>query len=148
MPDDYKSYIARYGTGSFSKPDFSFLFPYNPFSEHFNLIENQQLILETYLDCQIDSPEICVFNAFPEEKGLLPWGQTDNGDSLYWLTNGPPNTWDIVVFDGRYFMYDWFSLTMTQFLAQWLTGDIKVNCFPPFAPGEITFVPYSSRKPE
>ena len=148
LPEDYKQYIARYGTGSFSRVDFTFLFPFNPFSGDENLVTIQESILWVYEECRVDSPEICIFNAFPEEKGLLPWGRTDNGDSLFWLTDGPPNAWDTVVFDSKYWGYERYNLTMTQFLTQWLTGDIKVNCFPSFDPGEIIFIPYSTRKPE
>ena len=33
--------------------------------------------------------------------GLLPWGYTDNCDELYWLTDGEPDGWKIVVHESR-----------------------------------------------
>lgn len=144
LPTDYKQYIAIFGTGSFSKADFTFLFPFNPFSRRYNLQEYQELILTTYEECRLDSPDICIFNAFPEKDGLLPWGQTDNGNSLYWLTNGHPDFWEVVVFDGDYFEHVKYNLTMTGFLVAWLSGEIEINVFPKLNLDEVNFYPLTT----
>ncbi|GAB2836779.1 hypothetical protein GCM10027176_46430 [Actinoallomurus bryophytorum] len=36
----------------------------------------------------------------PEPGGLYPWGATQNGDTLFWLTAADPDRWTIVVTDG------------------------------------------------
>lgn len=141
LPIDYKQYISIFGTGGFSKADFTFLFPFNPFSKRYTLQEWQEDTLWVYEECRHSTPEICIFNAFPEKNGLLPWGRTDNGDALFWLTKGPPDFWDVVVFDGKYMEYVHYNLTMTGFLASWLSGEIEINFFPKFNLEEINFYP-------
>ena len=145
LPIDYKQYISVFGTGGFSKADFSFLFPFNPFSKRYTLQECQEGILWVYEECRLSSPEICIFNAFPEKNGLLPWGQTHNGNALFWLTKGPPDFWDVVVCDGRYNEYEKYNLTMTGFLAGWLSGEIEIDVFPKFDLDEVTFYPLVSK---
>jgi hypothetical protein len=34
---------------------------------------------------------------YPEPGGLLPWAITDNGDTLYFITTGPPDEWPTVI---------------------------------------------------
>lgn len=42
---------------------------------------------------------------FPEPGGLLVWGVTDNGDEFYWLTEGAPDDWTVVVSS----RHEWWS---------------------------------------
>ena len=41
------------------------------------------------------------YDSYPASGGLLPWAYTENGDELYWLTNGHPDEWGIVVYESR-----------------------------------------------
>ena len=66
-----------------------------------------------------------LYNAFPTKPGLLPWGEDDNGCTMYWLVEGPPNDWPIIVNPPRYSEYQQFHLSMTTFLAKAFTRQLK-----------------------
>lgn len=45
------------------------------------------------------------YSAFPAPDGLLPWGESIEGDTFYWHTAGHPDEWGVVVntsYDGWY----------------------------------------------
>jgi hypothetical protein len=54
-----------------------------------------------YLTSKQKFPDDFPRSLFPEEGGLLPWGVTDNGDILNWITSDNPEKWSILVYDGR-----------------------------------------------
>jgi len=60
--------------------------------------------------------ESCPYPIYPELGGLLPWGITDNGDVMFWIANGEPDSWKIVVHESRGTMYEMFETTLTNFL--------------------------------
>ena len=77
----------------------------------------------------------------PEPGGLYPWGSTDNGDWLYWLTNGEPDSWRVIGFSNS----GWaeFSGTMTEFLVAVLSRQIQFDLFPDEFPStEIALYEY------
>ena len=45
--------------------------------------------------------EQCPFPIFPEPGGLLPAGGDTNGGSIFWITDGPPGEWSLVLYDWR-----------------------------------------------
>jgi hypothetical protein len=57
-----------------------------------------------------------IYPCFPESGGLLPWGNTDNGDILMWLTEGSPNEWRIIVVDGDSYTWQEFDCGFSDFL--------------------------------
>lgn len=128
LPDDYKLFVNTYGEGSIER----FLWILNPFSEneHINLEKGVKEILETYSYVRKDFPEIYTHPPFPAKGGLLPWGATNNGDDLYWLTKDKPNCWTVVVDDrgnGELIEYD---LNMTDFLYKVLSKELICPAFP------------------
>jgi hypothetical protein len=141
LPTDYKEYINTFGTGSIG----AFLWPYNPFSnnENLNLITRSKLILEAmsvikerFGDTEVPYP------LFPEPEGLLPWGVTDNGDSLFWLTAGNTDEWPVVINESRGPFFERFEEPMTDFLAKLISGEISSEVIPSdFLDKEALFVP-------
>ena len=63
--------------------------------------------------------------------GLIQFGHDSNGNQLYWLTEGKPNQWPIVVHDCRQ-GYETFQGPMTRFFVsafqekypEWYSGEI------------------------
>jgi len=114
LPSDYKDYINVFGTGCLS----NFIWVFNPFSKNLNLnLHNQisaQLNAITTLEKEFN--ESCPYPIYPELGGLLPWGITDNGDVMFWIANGEPDSWKIVVHESRGTMYEMFETTLTNFL--------------------------------
>jgi hypothetical protein len=129
LPSDYKAFIARYGTGRVS----GFVWVYNPFEEnaHLNLLSCYRTILDADREIRESFPDDVPEPLFPERGGLLPWAVTDNGDRLYWRTNGEPDSWPVVVWESRGPRYESYALSMAGFLLAWLNGEITVPVFPP-----------------
>ena len=77
-----------------------------------------------------------------EEGGIFSFAQTDNGDFLFWETAGAPNKWRIIVNEGRGPEWEIFDLSMTEFIAGILTGQLKCTIFPEdFPPRSPKFEP-------
>lgn len=70
------------------------------------------------------------FALYPEPGGLFPWGLTDNGDRLYWLTEGEPNSWVSIIYESRGPRYDRHAIGCCEFLRRWVAGDLPVAVFP------------------
>jgi hypothetical protein len=137
LPEDYKSFVDRFGTGSVS----GFLWILNPGSQnrHLNLLREKEPILSALRELR-ESGELCPYPLHPEPGGLLPFGKSDNGDALYWLTTGEPERWPIVVNAARDPAYERFECDMTDFLAGILTQRIRCSIFPGgFPRGSPTF---------
>lgn len=134
LPPDYKQFIETYGTGGID----NFVWVLTPFvsDENVNFLKRQREISKAYLQLKKDFPEYYKHDVFPVTGGLLPWAFTDNGDELYWLTEGRPDKWKIVVYETRSSENYTYSLTMTQFLYRILTKDLTCDAFPEDFPSE------------
>ena len=140
LPRDYKDYIAAYGTGSIN----GFIWPYNPFTSnrHLRLQDQARAELEGLRGTREKFPDLWPIALFPEKGGFLPWGKTDNGDALHWVTEGAPDQWTVVVTPARDPEFDLHPYDMTEFLARILTRDARCSVFPSkFPTGDPLFTP-------
>jgi hypothetical protein len=62
---------------------------------------------------------------YPDQPGLLPWGNDENGNDYYWFTEGAPNTWRVLSDEGRGEGFREYGCTMTEFLTKVLLGEFK-----------------------
>jgi hypothetical protein len=127
LPDDYKAFIQAYGSGSIN--DFASVM--NAFSAlpGVNLLDRFNLEAESHLEVQNyfgEKPH----ELYPAKGGLLPVAATDNGDTVYWQTNGLSKDWTIVVNESRGPDYQSFECGLTEFLEGLLTGGIASDIFP------------------
>jgi hypothetical protein len=139
LPEDYKSFLDRFGTGNVG----GFIWILNPASQHryLNLLLEIKSILTALRELR-ESGEPCPYPLYPEPGGLLPFGKSDNGDALYWLTAGAPERWPVVVNAARDPTYEKLECDMTDFLAGILSRRIRCSIFPEAFPnGWPTFVP-------
>jgi hypothetical protein len=123
LPTDYKEYINTYGTGTIG----SFLWPYNPFSnnENLNLITRIEQDLSALRQIKDEFGEEEVpYPLYPETGGLLSWAISDNGDVLYWLTQGNREDWRIVINESRGPWFEQFEESTTSFLTKLASGDL------------------------
>jgi len=137
LPEDYKAFVGRFGTGNVS----GFIWILNPASEnrYLNLHSELKPILSALRELR-ESGEPCPYPLYPEPGGLLPFGKSENGDALYWLTIGEPERWPIVVNAARDAVYEKFECDMTDFLAGILSRRIRCSVFPEgFPSGSPTF---------
>jgi len=135
LPEDYKQFINTYGNGGFY--DFlSIVSPFdrdNGFSEDSTLLkwiasETQQYkeMKETFGK---NAPEKFPFSAHPEENGLLAIGGIETGGTIYYLTEGQPETWTIVIYAEDFYEFAWCKKSLTEFLVDWLSGNFTAPFF-------------------
>jgi hypothetical protein len=139
LPSDYKEFVAVYGAGKIG----DLLLVLNPFArnKHLNLLVQIERHLEALRELR-ETGEDSEYTLFPEPGGLLPWGFSENGDILLWLTEGKPDLWPVVVNVGREPTYERFDMSMTDFLARVLTHQVRSEALPEDFPGQRpTFVP-------
>lgn len=146
LPADYHEFIAAYGTGYIA----GFLWVFNPFSADSNVnfgLQTKQRI-DAHRTFRGRFPKMVPFRLFPEEGGLLPFGATDNGDVMFWLTEGPADGWKTVVYASRADEFEVFGLEMTEFLARVLGSSIRCRIFPSdFPSGDVSFAPWLPPSP-
>jgi len=80
----------------------------------------------------------CPYPLWFEPGGLFPWGCSDNGDSLFWLTHGHPDQWTVVIGQGRGPKYEEYPLSTCEFLVEFVSGRLKSRIFPDGAPLKAT----------
>lgn len=129
LPPDYQHFIQRYGTAGFDE----FIWVFNPksASTYFNLIDQAQRLSSADREMR-DAVGRSDFSmrVFPELGGLLPFGNTSNGDVLYWRTGGDPDEWPICVRGSRDLEWEEFAMNMTGFLDGILSGRVRCSVFP------------------
>ncbi|MEU1202383.1 hypothetical protein ABZ446_40055 [Streptomyces sp. NPDC005813] len=72
---------------------------------------------------------------YPEPGGLVPWGDSCDGDVFFWRANETnPQSWTILVSGHN---DDWceFKGTLTEYLAGLVTGAVPPDGLPPDFPG-------------
>lgn len=132
LPRDYKAFIEQYGSVYIDR----FLGIWNPFSRSFGY--NLECKLEAVRGHAMEFTTDDVRALFPAEGGLMPFGGTDNGNTLYWDTSGEPDAWCVVVDDGCRSGYETFQgQTMTDFLRRLLSRSASCRFFPADFPGDV-----------
>jgi hypothetical protein len=129
LPEDYKRFTNLYGSGKFD----DFLYLFNPFAapdSGGNLVTERDRVLAGYRELRAKFPGRFPLPPFPEPGGLLPLGRSDNGNQLYWVTEGDPDGWGIALFDGRGSRYERFPPPVTGFLAGLLAGELRTTLLP------------------
>lgn len=132
FPNDFKEFVAAYGAGRFV----DFFGVANPFYTSDGDISFQEFVHLRTRDMAAakDSyPETAIsLPVYPQKGGLFPWGYTDNGETICWLTQGNASAWPIVSLEVGYLKnYEKFELTMVEFIQKWLTKEILVTTLTP-----------------
>ena len=144
LPEDYKSLVRLYGLGSF----LDFFFFYLPQSRD----RYVRLEAEISVVCKIfANDESLPYPVWPNPGGLLPVGRTDNGDYIFWLTEGEPADWRVVVWDRGLILdaCETFDCDLTTFIAGVITGEIRPTAFPEdLLPYEPPFTPLAADPPD
>lgn len=139
LPEDYKRFVTSYGSGKID----GFLSVFTPEgrTQWVDLLWRSRDHEEIgFSRLELHPP----FPSFPAEGGLLAFGQTDNGDALYWRTTGSPVHWTVLAYEGRGPEYFEFAGSMTAFLEGVLSGELRVSVFPQDFPStNPKFEPYS-----
>ncbi len=128
LPDDYKAFIELYGSGKFD----DFLYLLNPFARDASgsLLHERDTMLAAYAETRAKFPERLPLPPYPEPGGLLPLGRSDNGNELYWLTEGEPAAWGVVAFAARSTRHEIHHHPVTGFLARLLSAELETSVLP------------------
>jgi hypothetical protein len=123
LPRDYREFVFVYGSGLFA----GFYRVYTPFaaSEYTALISQVERVCGYNRESQRSFPERFPYPYYPEPGGLLPWGNDENGNDYFWLTEGPPTKWVVVQDENRGKGIRVQRYTMTGFLVAILQRKIR-----------------------
>jgi hypothetical protein len=110
-----------------------FLYLFNPFAQgpDGNLVVEKDRVLAAYRQTRARFPQRLPLPPFPEPGGVLPLGRTDNGDELYWHTEGEPDDWTVVLLESRAARQEQHPVPATGFLAELAAGTLKTQVLPP-----------------
>ena len=90
----YKTLVDFFGASCWC----DFLYVLSPFENgRFNLQRLGKQILDGDREARKQFPSHYPLSLYPELGGLFPWAVTDNGDTLYFITAGPPDDWPTIV---------------------------------------------------
>ncbi|MCH5672359.1 SMI1/KNR4 family protein [Streptomyces gilvus] len=93
LPTDFKEFAEAYPAVEID--EFLRVWSPTPGREE-EFIEVVQYCLEMLRDLQ-EAGDTEHYAAYPEPEGLLPWGESLEGDVFYWRTTGPdPERWPVV----------------------------------------------------
>ena len=90
-------------------------------------VTEQRALRVLRADC---GPDEVPYPVFPDAGGLFPWGGTDNGDAMHWLTIGTPSEWTVAINESRGPMWEEYDCSMVEFLVRLLSGDIRSEILP------------------
>ena len=61
---------------------------------------------------------------------MLPVGRTENGDELYWVTDGQPDGWPVVLVASRAALQEVHPMSVTGFLAALAANQLTSRVLP------------------
>jgi len=126
LPTDYKDYVKLYGAGRFLE----FLGLYIPRAENPNMRLERMVRVVCEGLTSLSPLEEPPYPYWPTPGGLLPFGATDNGDELFWLTRGAAEDWKVVIMDRAFGRFETFDCGVAEFLAGLIRGEIEPEGFP------------------
>jgi hypothetical protein len=128
LPSDFKAFTERYGSG---KVD-DFLYLFNPFTRgpDGNMLVEKDRVLVGYRQTRARFPDRLPWPPFPEPGGVLPLGRTDNGDELYWVTQGQPDQWPVALLEARAALQEVHPMSVTGFLAALAANQLTSRILP------------------
>lgn len=122
LPGDFKELLSLFGEHLWG----GFLAVLSPGAtrDHLHLVRAGLEILGATHEARRSRPRDVPFALYPEKGGLFPWGRTQNGDTLFWSTEGTPETWPTVVVEARGARCERLSMSMSQVLLHFLQGTV------------------------
>lgn len=127
LPSDYKDFARLYGSGA--------LFEFIHIQTPSNADGGAEFARWVGQVCRYwgDMDKETSTAYWPTPGGLLPFGNSIDGDHFFWVTSGPPEAWRVAVWDRGGFQgenVETFECNFTDFLAAVATGDIVSPAFP------------------
>lgn len=118
LPEEIRDFGLRYGSGMFGDT----VEVYNPFSV--NYLDTIRQVSDCYRDLKrAEGHEFIPYHIYPDKPGLLVWGSDVNGHMMFWLTEGEPAQWPLILMtvDAQ---FERWNVPITTFLARIFQGEI------------------------
>jgi hypothetical protein len=139
LPPDYKDFVRLYGGGCFFD-DTVWINAAGATNSHVRLESQVPLICGTFTAFGDDR---LPYRLWPAADGLIPFGGTLDGDYIFWLPEGGPAAWKVVVWGRGLQEFEVFDCDATDFLAGLVSGEILPRQFPELLPCDRLFVPFA-----
>ena len=123
LPSDLRDLALTYGSGHFANN----IMVFNPFDEAYRRAVDREL--ETLRDWNEGEEQEIPYADFPETRSLLPWGADDQSNTLWWVTEGDPDDWPVILYpraaaEGEFWRLD---MSMTTFLSLLFSKSLMGN---------------------
>jgi hypothetical protein len=140
VPTDYGALLDIYGPGAFRKhfAEIRILSLANPHPV-FDIVsvtrETAELLGDIYEDLRND----WLPHAFwPDQPGLIQWGAAEI-ESLYWLADGEPDDWPVIVMRDTEQIFERLELTATELLLGLIEEPSPTRLISPLTCPGVTF---------
>jgi hypothetical protein len=150
LPADYRALLATYGPGAFRQSFaeitiHSFANPNPIFDIEASTRETADLLGEIYPDLHDDW---LTYGFWPDDAaGLVQWGSAEI-ERLFWLIDGDPDEWPVVVMRDTEQVFERLDLTVTEFLLALIEGPPATELILPLDASRVRFSKSPSREGE
>lgn len=121
FPPDFKELVCTYGNGCMD----GFLWLRDPFSPGW--FEFVMLRLSALYESRaVQAGKSVPYALYPERGGLFPWAFTDNGDTLYWVSDQE----QVVIGAGRDPYWDEYKGSLSSFLVALIEHKVSSKVLP------------------
>ena len=126
LPTDYMRLVDTYGAGQFD----TYLWLLEPDCSEVNcdlfeaISEHEEALEYLWSEGEAPPPQLAASGG-----RMIPWGRTDNGEVLYWLTqlDIDSDDWTVMINEARGDAWEHYKMSCSTFLSQALSGTIKSN---------------------
>jgi hypothetical protein len=127
FPPDYVALIEKYGSGEFNQDGHVGMIAsvHNPQAPAFlTFLEREHASLREYK--QEEGGGYGAYEIFPDTPGLLEWGWAEGRKAYFWLTEGAPEKWPLIVmWDFEFFGR--FDMPVVVFLERLVGGQLDAR---------------------
>ena len=138
LPADYSEFLQAYGAGGFNEYVMTYSVE-NP-NPYFDILEASReatVELEEFGEL-LDEPWP-QFRLWPEPGSLVRWGEVAGEEGFYWLAEGEPDDWPIVVLRPTEQIDDRLTISTTEFILAQLEGPSPSQLLLSLAPRKLRF---------
>ncbi|MEV6906074.1 hypothetical protein [Amycolatopsis sp. NPDC051071] len=139
LPADYKGFSNKYPAMFVNQ----FLRVAHPscVDPDLNLLLDAQTRTKSLRELVSEFPLLYPHSAYPDKGGLLCWGNNVNREQCYWLTEGHPDEWKVVIGDELDYCWE-FDGGFSDFLLKSLTGVLDHDFYGSFTGSlsEVEFI--------
>src|SRR4051794_30299381 len=128
IPKDYAQLLESYGPGCFD--DFLWIYGEGASNVHMDLRVNSEAMREIVQGKQNPGLHELLRSNAVAATDLIQWAGTDNADSFFWLTAGPPEQWKTLAVEAGFLTFTALPLHATSVIVNLLNGTLRLDFMP------------------